>query len=174
MAGIVAPVFDAANHIDLAPHCSLSTRGAFLFFGSVCLPTFGVASAATALGFWPVLPFAGAEMLLLGWALRSNMQRRFERETIDVSESEIVIEYARGNPQRVVFPRHWAQVKIRRPKSPLHRCQLVIESHGRAYEVGKFLSEEERHQLAAQLKQLIGGMNQSPALPHLGSPDQFS
>jgi uncharacterized membrane protein len=167
-------VFDAANHIDLAPHCSLSTRGAFLFFGSVCLPTFGVASAATALGFWPVLPFAGAEMLLLGWALRSNMQRRFERETIDVSESEIVIEYARGNPQRVVFPRHWAQVKIRRPKSPLHRCQLVIESHGRAYEVGKFLSEEERHQLAAQLKQLIGGMNQSPALPHLGSPDQFS
>ena len=167
-------MFDAANHIDLAPHCSLSTRGAFLFFGSVCLPTFGVASAATALGFWPVLPFAGAEMLLLGWALRSNMQRRFERETIDVSESEIVIEYARGNPQRVVFPRHWAQVKIRRPKSPLHRCQLVIESHGRAYEVGKFLSEEERHQLAAQLKQLIGGMNQSPALPHLGSPDQFS
>jgi len=167
-------VFDAANHIDLAPHCSLSTRGALLFFGSVCLPTFGVASAATALGFWPVLPFAGAEMLLLGWALRSNMQRRFERETIDVSESEIVIEYARGNPQRVVFPRHWAQVKIRRPKSPLHRCQLVIESHGRAYEVGKFLSEEERHQLAATLKQLIGGMNQSPALPHSGSPEQFS
>jgi uncharacterized membrane protein len=165
VAGIVAPVFDAANHIDLAPHCSLSTRGALLFFGSVCLPTFGVASAATALGFWPVLPFAGAEMLLLGWALRSNMQRRFERETIDVSESEIVIGYARGNPQRVVFPRHWARVKIRRPKSPLHRGHLVIESHGRAYEVGKFLTEEERHHLAAALRPLIGGMNHSPALP---------
>ena len=170
MAGIVAPVFDAANHIDLAPHCSLSTRGAFLFFGSVCLPTFGVAGVATALGLWPVLPFAGAEMLLLGWALHSNMQRRFERETIDVSETEIVIGYARGNPQRVVFPRHWARVKIRRPKSPLHHGQLVIESHGRAYEVGKFLSEGERHQLAAELKQLIGDMNQSPALPHSGSP----
>ena len=167
-------MFDAANHLDLAPHCSLSTRGALVFFGSVCLPTFGVASAATALGFWPVLPFAGAEMLLLGWALRSNMQRRFERETIDVTEEQIVIGYAQGNPQRVVFPRHWARVKIRRPKSPLHRSQLVIESHGRAYEVGKFLSEEERHQLAAELEQLIGGMNQSPALPHLGSPDQFS
>ena len=167
-------MFDAANHLDLAPHCSLSTRGALVFFGSVCLPTFGVAGMATALGFWPVLPFAGAEMLLLGWALRSNMQRRFARETIDVTEAQIVIGYAQGNPQRVVFPRHWAQVKIRRPKSPLHRSQLVIESHGRAYEVGKFLSEEERHQLAAELKQLIGGMNQSPALPHSGSPDQFS
>ena len=144
---------DAATHIDLAPHCSLSTRGAVVFFGSVCLATFGVAGVATALGFWPVLPFAGAEMLLLGWALHSNMQRRHERETIDVSETEVVIEYcAAANPPRVVFPRHWARVKIRRPKSPLHRGQLVIESHGRAYEVGKFLTEEERRQLAAELR----------------------
>jgi uncharacterized membrane protein len=167
-------VFDAATHIDLAPHCSLSTRGALVFFGSVCVATFGVAGTATVLGFWPVLPFAGAEMLLLGWALRSNMQRRFERESVDISETEVVIEYARGEPQRVVFPRHWARVKIRRPKSPLHRGQLVIESHGRAYEVGKFLTEEERHQLAAELRRLIGGMNHSPALPASGSPDKFS
>jgi len=167
-------VLNAANHIDLAPHCSLSTRGALVFFGSVCLVTFGVAGAATALGYWPVLPFAGAEMLLLAWALRSNMQRRFERESIDVSESEVVITYARGNPPRVVFPRHWARVKIRRPQSPLHRGQLVIESHGRAYEVGKFLTDEERRQLAAELRRLIGGMNQSPTLSGSGSPDQFS
>ncbi|MEO8018611.1 MAG: DUF2244 domain-containing protein [Pseudomonadota bacterium] len=164
----------AARHIDLAPHCSLSTRGALTFFGSVCLPTFAVAAAATWLGYWPVLPFAGAEMLLLGWALRSNMQRRHDRESIDVSETEIVIEYARGNQRRVVFPRHWARVKIRRPKSPLHRGQLVIESHGRVCEVGAFLTEEERHQLAAKLGRLIGGMNQSPALPADDSPHQFS
>jgi len=164
----------AAPTFDLAPHCSLSVHGALLFFASVCFTTFGVAAVATWMGYWPVLPFAGAEMVLLGWALKTNMARRFEREHIEVTEREVIIEFAKGTPRRVVFPRHWAQVKIRRPKSPLHRCQLVIESHGRAYEVGKFLSEEERHQLAAQLKQLIGGMNQSPALPHLGSPDQFS
>ena len=163
----------AATHIDLAPHCSLSPRGALLFFGSVCLPTFGVASVATWLGFWPVLPFAGAEMLLLAWALHSNMQRRHEREHIEVTEREITIDYAIP-PRRVVFPRHWAQVKIRRPKSPLHRGQLVIESHGRVHEVGKFLTEEERRQLAADLRRLVGGMNQSPALPCTGSPDQFS
>jgi len=139
----------------------------------VCFATFGVAGFATWLGFWPVLPFAGAEMLLLGWALHSNMQRRHEREHIEVTEREITIDYAIP-PRRVVFPRHWAQVKIRRPKSPLHRGQLVIESHGRAHEVGKFLTEEERRQLAADLRRLVGGMNQSPALPRTGSPDQFS
>ncbi len=167
-------MFDAPTHIDLAPHCSLSVRGAVLFFASVALVTFGVAGVATVLGFWPVLPFAGAEMLLLAWALHSNMQRRFEREAIDISDAEVVITYARGNPARVVFPRHWARVKIRRPNSPLHRSRLVIESHGRAYEVGKFLTEEERRQLAAALRLRIGGMNQSPALPAADSPDQFS
>jgi uncharacterized membrane protein len=167
-------VFSAANHIDLAPHCSLSPRGAVVFFSTVCGVTFAVAGAAAALGFWPVLPFAGAEMLLLGWALHSNMQRRHERESIDVTETEVIIEYSRGTPRRVVFPRHWARVKIRRPQTPLHRGQLVLESHGRSYEVGKFLTEEERRHLAADLRRLIGGMNQSPALPGAGSPDQFS
>jgi uncharacterized membrane protein len=169
-------VLSAAHSFELAPHCSLSVQGALLFFGSVCFTTFGVAGVATWLGYWPVLPFAGAEMLLLGWALKTNMARRFEREHIEISENEVVIEctFARGLPRRVVFPRHWAQVKIRRPQSPLHRGQLVIESHGRGHEVGKFLTEEERRLLAAELRRLIGGMNQSPALPRTGSPHQFS
>ncbi len=145
-----------------------------LFFASVCLPTFGIAGIATAMGYWPVLPFAGAEMLLLGWALRANMQRRFQRESIHITETEVVIEDAQATPPRIVFPRHWARVKIRRPKSTLHRGQLIIESSGRGREVGKFLTEEERRQLAAELQRLIGGTNQSPALPRDGSPEQFS
>jgi uncharacterized membrane protein len=149
---------------------SLSVRGAVLLFGLVCFVTFGIAGIATLLGFWPILPFAGAEMLLLGWALRANMQRRFERESIRITDTEVVIEEAGTNPRRVVFPRHWARVKIRRPKSPLHRGQLFIESHGRGREVGKFLTEEERRQLAAELRLLIGDMNQSPDLPGRGSP----
>jgi len=166
-------VLTAAHHFDLSPHCSLSTRGAALFLASVCVPTFGVAGVATVLGFWPVLPFAGAEIALLAWALKTNMARRFDHEHIEVTETEVAIEYSRP-AHRVVFPRHWAQVKIRRPKSPLHRGQLVIESHGRGHEVGKFLTEEERRHLAAELKLLIGGMNQSPALPRPGSPHKFS
>jgi uncharacterized membrane protein len=159
---------------SLVPHCALSVRGALVFFGLVCLVTLGIATVATALGFWPVLPFAGAEMVLLGWALHSNMQRRFQRETIHITETEVAIEDSNANPRRVVFPRHWSRVKIRRPKSPLHRSQLVIESHGRSREVGKFLTEEERLQLAAELRQLVGDMNRSPDLPGAGSPEQFS
>jgi uncharacterized membrane protein len=158
----------AARHIELVPHCSLSVRGAFVCFGVVCSVTVGIAAAATLLGYWPVMPFAGLEMAVLAWALYSNMQRRFERESIDISETEVVIEDNHANPRRIVFPRHWARVKIRHPNSP--RSSLVIESHGRAREVGKFLTEEERRQLAAELRLLIGDMNRSPDLPGAGSP----
>jgi uncharacterized membrane protein len=164
----------APHHIDLVPHCSLSVRGARVFFGFVCFVTLGIAGAATLLGFWPILPFAGLEMLVLGWALHANMQRRFECESIDVTQTEVIIEHRSLKigraTHRIVFPRHWARVKIRSPKSPLHRGQLVIESHGRAREVGKFLTEEERRHLAAELRLLIGDMNQSPDLPGTGSP----
>ena len=147
-----------------------------LFFFSVCVPTFGDAGTATVLGYWPILPFAGAEVALLAWALKTNMARRFEHEHIEVTESEVIVECSHalrpGTARRIVFPRHWSRVKIRRPNSP--PSSLVIESHGRCLEVGKFLTEEERRQLAARLKLLIGGMNQSPALPDSGSPDKFS
>jgi uncharacterized membrane protein len=160
-------------HIDLVPHVSLSVRGALVFFGATCVVTVGIAGVATLLGFWPILPFAGAEMALLAWALHSNMQRRFERETIEVTETEVVIEHrslklGHATPCRVVFPRHWARVKIRNPQSS--RSSLVIESHGRVREIGRFLTEEERRHLAAELRQLIGDMNQSPDLPGTGSP----
>ena len=46
-------MFDAATHIDLTPHCSLSVRGAVVFFGAVCLGTFGIAGVATTMGEKP-------------------------------------------------------------------------------------------------------------------------
>ena len=116
-------------------------------------------------GFWPVLPFAGLEMWLLGWALRSSMQRRHHRETITVTESDVSVELRdKETSVELVFPRHWAQVKLRRPESRLHPSRLTIESHGRQCELGNFLTEAERRGLALRLQSLIGRVNESPSL----------
>jgi uncharacterized membrane protein len=40
----------------------------------------------------------------------------------------------------------------------------MIESHGRAFEVGRFLTEEERRSLAHRLQALVGRLNESPPL----------
>lgn len=154
--------------IEIAPHCSLTPRGAALFFGGTCVVSFTVAGLVASQGFWPVLPFAGLEMALLGWALKTSMDRRHHRQTITVSEDSVEVEYARPpHSSRVVFPRHWAQVRIDVGSSRLHPTRLLIESHGRGCEIGGFLNEQERQGLARRLKRLIGRVNESPLLQQL-------
>ena len=153
------------QRIEIVPNCSLSPHGALVFFGIVGLATFGVALLMTLRGFWPVLPFAGLEMAVLGWALHRSLQRRHHTETITVSEDDVRIEQRdRAHYVQVVFPRHWARVKLRRPHSRLHPSCLTIESQGRRCEVGSFLTEQERRGLAQRLQRLIGRMNESPTL----------
>jgi uncharacterized membrane protein len=136
-----------------------------VFFGIVGLATFGIALFMTLRGFWPVLPFAGLEMAVLGWALYRGLQRRHHSETITVSDDDVRIEQRdRAHSVEVVFPRHWARVKLRRPHSRLHPSCLTIESQGRRCEVGSFLTEQERRGLAQRLQRLIGRMNESPTL----------
>lgn len=153
------------NRFELVPHCSLTARGAFVFFGTVFVPTFFIAGISAFQGYWPVLPLAGLEMALLAWALKATFDRRHETETITVSEDAVRVESVhRRRRSEVVFSRHWSQVKLRLPVSRLHPSRLTIESKGRALEVGRFLTEEERHGLAIRLQRLVGRMNESPSL----------
>ncbi len=155
--------------IEISPHCALSPRAARLFFLSFCVVCFGYSGWVAAQGFWPVLPFAGLEMAVLGWALHANMQRRHRIQSIVVTDCEVIVEES-GPKSRshMVFPRHWAQVKLRTAKSPLHPSRLRIESHGRGCEIGSFLNEQERQGLARQLRRLIGTVAESPPLPVSG------
>jgi len=151
--------------IELCPHCSLSVRAAFLFFGSVCGVSLSIAGFMAYRGFWPVLPFAGLEMAFLGWALVVSMARRYHRQTITVTDSDVSVQLRdKQHSVQLVFPRHWAQVKLRRPVSRLHPSRLTIESHGRQCELGSFLTEAERRGLALRLQGLIGRVNESPFL----------
>ena len=143
----------------------MTVRGAQLFFSGMCSISFAIAGLVAFQGFWPVLPFAGLEMLLLGWALWKSMDRRHHHQTITVTEADVAIESRqRAQSTQVVFPRHWAQVKLRRPASRLHPSRLTIESHGRQCELGSFLTDEERRGLALRLQRLIGRVNESPSL----------
>jgi uncharacterized membrane protein len=153
------------QRIEITPNCSLTARGAVLFFGSICAMSFGVAGFWAARGYWPVLPFAGLEMALLGWALNASLKRRHHHETITITEADVRVESRDASHYvEVVFPRHWARVTLRHPDSPLHPSCLTIESHGRRCEVGSFLTEQERRGLAQRLTRLIGRVDESPSL----------
>ena len=152
--------------IELAPHCSLTERQALVFFLLTCAGSFGLALYFTLQGFWPILPFAGLEMAVLGIALRLSFRRKDQQQLILLSEDEIriVSRGIRGCRSEVVFPRHWAQVKLRAAIVRSHPSRLTIESMGRACEAGPFLTEEDRRGLARRLAVLIGRVSESPPL----------
>jgi uncharacterized membrane protein len=146
--------------VEIHPNCSLSVRGARVFFFAACAVPFGMGSVLAWKGFWPVLPFAGLEMALLAWALKVSLERRYHSQTITVTEADVRVESReRLRSSQVVFPRHWARVKLRRPAAQQHPSRLTIESHGRQCELGSFLTEEERRGLALRLQRLLARTN---------------
>lgn len=153
------------KRIELAPNCSLTPTGARLFFVCTCLFSLAFAMIFVSMGFWPVLPFWALEMLALGLALHASMQRRRYTQTVTITDSQIsLVTRSRRGEAKQEFARHWAKVRLRSPRTRLYPSRLTIESRGRAFEVGSFLCEEERCLLAERLRNLVGGMNESPPL----------
>ena len=131
----------------------------------LALELFSIAGTLAVFGMWPILPFAGLEMLVLGWALRVSLRRRHYSQTILLSDDLITVETrSDAGSQRFEFPRHWARVKLRHADTRLHPSRLTIESHGRWCEIGGFLTEEERRALARRLMRSVGRVNESPPL----------
>ncbi|MEO7206134.1 MAG: DUF2244 domain-containing protein [Steroidobacteraceae bacterium] len=160
------------QRIELAPNCSLSLAGARLFFTATCLFSLSFALFFVLRGLWPVLLFWALEMLGLGTALHASMQRRNYTQTVLISDSWIhLVTRSRHGEAKQEFARHWAKVRLRSPHGRLGTSRLTIESHGRAYEVGSFLTEEDRRLLAERLGKLVGGVNESPPLVReIGDP----
>ena len=152
------------RRIELLPNCSLTPRGALFFFAGIASVSLTVALMFVLSGYWPVLPFAGLELGLLAWALATSLRRRHWTQTIDLSDTDVVVE-TRGprGSERDVYGRHWASVKLA-ASSGWHPSRLMLGSHGRAREVGAFLTEEERQSLYRRLKALVGDASDSPPL----------
>lgn len=151
--------------IDIAPNCSLSPAGAKRFMASIGLLSLPLSLVWAWRGFWPVLLYWALEMVALGMALRVSMGRRFESQTVRVTESQVsLVTRTRRGETHEVFARHWAKVRLVGARSAQSRSRLTIESRGRAIEIGGFLTDEDRRRLGARLRTVVGGMNESPPL----------
>lgn len=163
-AGEQATASGSARRIELLPRCSLSPAQARAFFGLVATTSLTVAAFFVAAGFWPVLPFAGLELAVLAFALGTSLRRRHHTQTVEIDEATVVVT-TRGpaGEQKTQFSRHWARVTLHGPQG-WRPGRLLIESHGRACEIGAFLTEEERRALGRRLAALVGRTNETPAI----------
>ena len=142
--------------VVIRPNCSLSWQGTLSVFGSISLVSLAIALGFSLLGFWLVLPFAGLELGLLGYALWRCARRSHAREVISIQGSVIAVQRGCCMPEETTcLERNWAQVELARPEHRGYPSRLLIRSHGREVEVGGCLNEAERLQLAEDLRRWV-------------------
>lgn len=142
--------------IVVRPNRSLTRRQlqlVFLVIAGICL---SIASVFAVLGMWPVLPFAGAEVIAVGIGFYLSAVGGRETEVVSVNSDEVAVEKGRRRlTQRWVTQRAWAQIRLLPPRIRWYPTRLVIRSHGKEVELGGFLNEDERRQLAGELRDAI-------------------
>lgn len=126
---------------------SLSSAGRFHVLVFVFTVSVGIAAAFAALGAWPILPFAGLEMLVLFLAFREVDRHAHDYERIAITDDRIRVEWRETGALRDrELSRYWARVVASRDGR-----HLALRSHGRELAVGRHRSDEQRLALARDL-----------------------
>jgi uncharacterized membrane protein len=128
---------------------SLSSSGRLLVFGLIFFVSVGIGMAFTLVfGAWPIMPFAGAEMLALYLAFRYIDRHAADYERVAVAGDRLEIEVLDGGRvDRFDCNRYWAQVVYAGDGS-----RLALRSHGRELEIGRHLNEQQRLSVARRLE----------------------
>lgn len=127
---------------------SLSSSERLLAFGFIAVVSLSIAVAFACFGAWPILPFAGSELLVLLLAFRYIERHARDYERLTISGDVLQIEVAEvGRVQRFQCNRWWAQLVYERDGS-----RLALRSHGREIEFGRHLTADQRRVVAGALK----------------------
>jgi len=130
----------------LRPGVLLAVLGAVAFI-NLCFATWFIAHGA-----WPVMPFMGLDIVLLAWAFRAStlLARRHEHVTVTPAALRIAAHPVKGPAVETVFNPYWARVDMKEPTE--QGGNLLVRSHGRALELGRFMAPSERASFGHALK----------------------
>jgi uncharacterized membrane protein len=132
------------------PNRSLGIAARRWVLGAIACMTLGVAAGATAMGAWPVMPFAGLEVAIVVLAFRVLGSHDADFERLEIGSHEVRVEAQEArNVTRFVAHRPWARVVMRERGA---RCTLRLAYAGRMVPLGRMLSDEGRRQLAETLR----------------------
>ncbi|MEJ8574988.1 DUF2244 domain-containing protein [Microbaculum marinum] len=151
-AGTDREIFSAV----ITPHRSLSRRGFIVFMCVLGGVSFTAGIVFLSMGAWPVFGFFGLDVLLVWFAFRANYRAARARETIVVTESDLLVRRvsARGAVAEWRFNPYWVRIDTGRDHEGT-LTRLSLASHGRKLDIAYWLSPPEKtefmHALAGAL-----------------------
>lgn len=135
----------------LAPHRSLSPVGFVALMTGVGVVGFAAGLAFYLIGAWPVLGFFGLDVLLVYVAFRLNYRSGRLRETVELVPEALTVTrfHPSGRREQFSFNPYWVRVELTEGRDG--RTDLKLRLHDRVVSFGRFLTDEERRDLATTL-----------------------
>lgn len=139
----------------LRPSPPMSPRALRIVFAVVLAINLAFALNFLLRGAWPIAPFMGADVALLGWGLMATARaaRRYEHVTLTPSRLAILRQPVKGETTKVEFNPYWVRVSVENEAQP--GSGVTLTSHGRSVQVGSFLGPNERLSFADMLKNAL-------------------
>jgi len=126
------------------PNHSSSWRSNQLVILLVAVPSLGAAIGFTALGAWPVLPFAGAELAALAAALYYVNWKLEYRHVITLNDDSVCIDKGHYLPRRRWrFDRRQAALAVTPEQHPWEGPRIAVHGQQETVAVGDFLNRDD-------------------------------
>jgi uncharacterized membrane protein len=136
----------------LKRNCSLSPRQAGFAYGLLCLFVLAIGAVFLLHGLWIVFAFALLESLAVGLALLKYARHATDHEHIALSDGCLLVERVEaGEVEQVRLDPCWTRIALPSRKHTL----IQLESRGVKVEIGGFISEEKRQQVAEELRKQL-------------------
>ena len=168
--------FNEQMHIGtivLQPNRSWTWRANTHFVATLMILSCAIAISFTWRGYWVVLPFTVIELSVLLGCLYYCVRRTHTTEVITLSERELIYECGIRRPtERRSFDRYFSRFFVRKPQHPWYCKQIALRCRGEEFEVGRFLSDEEKDDLVHHLRRIIQRLDVPPEAAGNGFPRQ--
>jgi uncharacterized membrane protein len=146
------------SHLTIVakPNHSSTWRNNLLVLLAISVPSLGAAIGFALLGAWPILPFAGLELLALGSALYYVNWKLQYRHVITLSEDSVRIDKGFYLPRQTwMFKRQATGLAVTPERHPWEGPVLALHDKQEKVSLGEFLNRDDSLKLLALLKREI-------------------
>jgi uncharacterized membrane protein len=149
--------FPDGVHILVLPNRSLTRAGLFMAAGLCVTMLVPALLYAALIGAWPMLPFLGLEILVVGGAFLQLHWHHDDCEEIVIGDEQVVVRRQHGRQRESLsFPRYWVQLVMEPGDLPRRSPRLWLRSHGHREELSRDASAATRQALAWTLTHELG------------------
>ena len=145
------------QRLHLWPYRSLPRRGMVWFLGgtavAIVLPLLGLIGSPV---LWGLLPFLLATIWAIWWALEKSFRDAEIVEEMEITPTLVTLvrHGPKGRRQDWQANPHWLRLTLHATGGPVPQY-LTLKGNGREVELGAFLTEAERRQLAAEITERL-------------------